>query len=70
MTYNYTIHYAYDPDDNEGYEDEMKADNINDVISFIKGLDDYDRFNYYVIESEDGGEYYNSSEEPGFVDRS
>ena len=69
MIYNYTIHYAYDPLDNEGYDDEMEADNIQEVISFIKNLEDYDRFNYYVIESEDGEEYYNTSEEPGFEDR-
>jgi len=70
MIYNYTIHYIYDPFDNEGYDDEMEADNIQEVISFIKNLEDYDRFNYYVIESEDGKEYYNTSEEPGFEDRS
>jgi hypothetical protein len=70
MKYNLTVHYINDPDDLEGYDDEIDAENIETAKEYVKSLDDFKDINYYVLESEDGDEYYNSSQEEGFVDRS
>ena len=69
MIYNLTVHYQYDPEDLEGYDEEIEASSLEEVKEHVKNLHDYSRINYYVIESEDGSAYYNSSEEEGFVDR-
>ena len=66
MTYNLTVHYYNDPDDNLGYDDEIEANNINEAIKHVEQLDDYKDIYYYVLESEDGEEYYNTSELEGF----
>jgi hypothetical protein len=68
MIYNLTVHYHYDPDDEQGYDDEIEAENIDAAIEKVKQIEDFNDFNYYVLESEDGNEYYNSSEEEGFED--
>jgi len=70
MKYNLTVHYINDPDDLEGYDDEIDAENIETAKEYVKSLDDFKDIYYYVLESEDGDEYYNSSQEEGFVDRS
>jgi len=70
MIYNLTVHYKYDIDDERGYDDEIEADNIEAAKEHVKSLDDFQDINYYVLESENGDEYYNSSEEEGFIDRS
>ena len=70
MKYNLTVHYINDPDDLEGYDDEIDAENIETAKEYVKSLDDFKYIYYYVLESEDGDEYYNSSQEEGFVDRS
>lgn len=69
MIYNLTVHYQYDPDDLEGYDDNIEASSLETAKDYVKNLNDFDRINYYVLESEDGNEYYNSSEEEGWVDR-
>ena len=66
MTYNLTVHYHNDPDDNIGYDDEIEAENIKAAIKQVEQLDDYKDIYYYVLESEDGEEYYNTSELEGF----
>lgn len=66
MIYNLTVHYHNDPDDNIGYDDEIEAKNINEAIKHVEQLDDYKDIYYYVLESEDGEEYYNTSELEGF----
>ena len=66
MIYNLTVHYHNDPDDNIGYDDEIEANNINEAIKHVEQLDDYKDIYYYVLESEDGEEYYNTSELEGF----
>lgn len=68
MIYKLTVHYHYDPDDEQGYDDEIEAENIDAAIEKVKQIEDFNDFNYYVLESEDGNEYYNSSEEEGFED--
>ena len=60
--YNISIHYLDDPDDLEGYETEFEGENLAEAIEYVKDLDDYDRFDYFVIESENGDDYYNSSD--------
>ena len=69
MIYNLTVHYQYDPDDAEGYDEQIEATNIEEAKDYVKNLDDFNRINYYVLESEDGDDYYNSSEEEGWIDR-
>ena len=69
MVYNLTVHYQYDPEDLEGYDEEIEVSNLEEAKNYVKNLDDFNKINYYVIESEDGDEYYNSSEEEGWVDR-
>ena len=66
MIYNLTVHYHNDPDDELGYDDEIEAENINEAIKQVEQLDDYKYIYYYVLESEDGEEYYNTSELEGF----
>lgn len=66
MIYNLTVHYHNDPDDNLGYDDEIEAENIKAAIKQVEQLDDYKDIYYYVLESEDGEEYYNTSELEGF----
>lgn len=66
MIYNLTVHYHNDPDDDLGYDDEIEADNIEAAIKKVEQLDDYKDIYYYVLESEDGEEYYNTSELEGF----
>ena len=66
MLYNLTVHYYNDPDDEQGYDDEIEAKNINEAIKHVEQLDDYKDIYYYVLESEDGEEYYNTSELEGF----
>lgn len=70
MKYNLTVHYANDPDDDLGYDDEIEVESIEVAKDYVKSLDDFQDINYYVLESENGDEYYNSSEEEGFIDRS
>lgn len=69
MLYSLTVHYQHDPEDLEGYDDEIEASSLEEVKEYVKNLYDFNRINYYVIESEDGSEYYNSSQEEGWVDR-
>jgi hypothetical protein len=66
MIYNLTVHYYNDPDDALGYDDEIEAENIKAAIKHVEQLDDYKDIYYYVLESEDGEEYYNTSELEGF----
>lgn len=68
MIYNLTVHYHNDPNDEQGYDDEIEAENIEAVKEKVKQIEDFQTFNYYVLESEDGNEYYNSSEEEGWED--
>ena len=68
MVYNLTVHYHNDPDDEQGYDDEIEAENIEAAKEKVKQIEDFQTFNYYVLESEDGNEYYNSSEEEGWED--
>lgn len=68
MIYNLTVHYKYDPDDEQGYDDEIEAADIETAKEQVRQIEDFEDFNYFVLESEDGNEYYNSSEEPDFVD--
>lgn len=67
MIYELTVHYHNDPDDLQGYDDEIEAKNINEAIKHVEQLDDYKDIYYYVLESEDGKEYYNTSELKEFV---
>ena len=69
MIYNLTVHYAYDPEDERGYDDEIEAADIEAAKEYVKNLSEFDDINYYVLESEDGEQYYNSSDEPDFEDR-
>lgn len=66
-TYNLSVHYHNDPDDNLGYDDEIMAEDLDDALEKVRQIDDFDDFYYYVVESEDGSDYYNSSEEDGWV---
>ncbi len=63
MNYNITIHYHNDPDDNRGIDDVLSGDNIEVIKEQIMDRQDFNDIYYYVIESEDGEEYYNSSDE-------
>jgi len=65
--YNLTVHYKNDPNDELGFEEELEDENIEAVIEYVRGFDDFDEIYYFVIESEDGSEYYNTSEEEGFI---
>lgn len=67
MLFNLSVHYHNDPDDEQGYENELEVENLEKAIEEVKNLDDFDDIYYYVLESEDGESYYNSSEEEGFV---
>lgn len=67
MIYNLTVHYHNDPDDNLGYDDEIEADNIEAAIKIVEAKKDFNKIYYYVLESETGDEYYNTSELNGFV---
>lgn len=64
VVYNITIHYHNDPDDNKGIDDILSGDNIEVIKKQIMDRQDFNDIYYYVIESEDGEEYFNSSEEP------
>lgn len=68
MIYKLTVHYHNDPEDERGYDDEIEADNIEAAKEQVKQIEDFKTFNYYVLESEDCEEYYNSSEEDGWED--
>ena len=68
MVYNLTVHYHNDPNDEQGYDDEIEAKNIEAAKEKVKQIEDFQTFSYYVLESEDGNEYYNSSEEEGWED--
>lgn len=68
MIYNLTVHYKYDSDDEQGYDDEIEAPDIESAKGLVRQIEDFDDFNYFVLESENGDEYYNSSEEPDFID--
>lgn len=67
MTYNLTVHYHNDPDDELGYDDDIVADNLEEAIKKVEQIEDYRQFYYYVLESEDGKEYYNTSELENFI---
>ena len=66
--YDITIHFKYDIDDERSEDFEFEGDDMDSAKQFIKERDDFDDINYYVIEEQGGYEYYNSSEEPDFVD--
>lgn len=69
--YNITIHFKHDPDDELSEEFKLKATDLDLAKDFVKERDDFERINYYVIEEDGtGDDYYNSSEEPDFVDQS
>ena len=61
--FNISVHYLDDPEDLEGFETEIERENLDEAIEYVKEHEDYDRFDYFVIESEDGNAYYNSSDE-------
>ena len=66
MIYNLTVHYHNDPDDYRGYDDEIEADNIEAAIKIVEAKKDFNKIYYYVLESETGEEYYNTSNLEGF----
>jgi len=69
--YDVTVHFKYDPEDDRSEDFELETDGMNSTKQFIKERDDFDSINYFVIETQEDEkeyEYYNSSEEPDFVD--
>ena len=69
--YNISIHFKHDPDDYYSEELGLYATDLDLAKDFVKERDDFERINYYVIEEDGtGDDYYNSSEEPDFVDQS
>jgi len=69
--YDVTVHFKYDPEDDRSEDFELETDDMNSAKQFIKERDDFDSINYFVIETQEDEkeyEYYNSSEEPDFVD--
>lgn len=64
--YNITVHFYNDPDDVFGYDTEFEGHNIEEAMDFVKDSDDFDNVYYYVIESEDGEEFYSSEDEEDF----
>ena len=69
--YDITIHFKYDLDDEHSEDFELETDDMNSAKQFIKERDDFDSINYFIIETQEDEkeyEYYNSSEEPDFVD--
>ena len=48
----------------------LYATDLDLAKEFVQERDDFERINYYVIEEDGtGDDYYNSSEEPDFVDQ-
>ena len=77
MIYNISVHFICDPDDVYEYNDEFEGDNIEQARQYVlntyrenyDGTSQYCDIDYYTVESEDGEEYYNSSDEPNWEDR-
>ena len=68
--YNISIHFKHDPDDYYSEELGLYATDLDLAKDFVKERDDFERINYYVIEEDGtGDDYYDSSEEPDFVDQ-
>ena len=67
--YDVTIHMCFDPEDLDEEDFMLEADNLEDAKECIKNDDNFKNYNYYVIEGIDNDDYYNSSEEPDFIDR-
>lgn len=69
--YDVTVHFKYDPEDERSEDFELETDDMVSAKQFIKERDDFDSINYFIIETQEDEkeyEYYNSSEEPDFVD--
>ena len=69
--YDVTVHFKYDPEDEREEDFELETDDMDSAKRFIKERDDFDSINYFIIETQEDEkeyEYYNSSEEPDFVD--
>lgn len=69
--YDVTVHFKYDPEDEREEDFELETDDMGSAKQFIKERDDFDSINYFIIETQEDEkeyEYYNSSEEPDFVD--
>jgi len=69
--YDVTVHFKYDPEDEHSEDFELETDDMDSAKQFIKERDDFDSINYFVIETQEDEkeyDYYNSSEEPDFVD--
>lgn len=69
--YDVTVHFKYDPEDEREEDFELETDDMYSAKQFIKERDDFDSINYFIIETQEDEkeyEYYNSSEEPDFVD--
>ena len=60
--YNLSTHFVNNPEDTMGYDTEIEAESIEEAVEQVKALEDFKLFEYFVLESEDGEEYYNSSE--------
>lgn len=69
--YDVTVHFKYDIEDERSEDFELETDDMDSAKQFIKERDDFNSINYFVIETQEDEkeyEYYNSSEEPDFVD--
>ena len=68
--YNISIHFKHDPDDYYSEELGLYTTDLDLAKEFVQERDDFERINYYVIEEDGtGDDYYDSSEEPDFVDQ-
>lgn len=69
--YDVTVHFKYDIEDEREEDFELETDDMDYAKQFIKERDDFDSINYFIIETQEDEkeyEYYNSSDEPDFVD--
>lgn len=66
--YDVDIHMRYDPDDANEECFMLEAEDLDEAKEVVNNHEKIDIINYFVIEGIDNDDYYNSSEEPDFVD--
>ena len=63
MIYTLTVHFLNDPDDNIGYDEEVEANSVDEVINYLWSKESKDDVEYFVIYEGDlcdGEEVYHS----------
>lgn len=61
--YDVDIYFKHDPEEIRHEVFGLEAENLEDAKEFVEERDDFDIIDYYIIEEQDGNEYYNSSKQ-------